>query len=174
VAQLYLLTGAGTLFALALLFAGQASALIGTLAGQVVADGFVRWAAPPVIRRLATRAVALVPGMIVAAVRGRAGVDQLLVASQVVLAGCLPFVCLPLLLLTSSPQVMSVRKERVEAQEDETKVEGDMSRIETEGAEEIVNFANGKLSQAFGWIVWVVLVVANVYVLVELGRGEGG
>jgi metal iron transporter len=111
----------------------------------------VRWSAPPVLRRLLTRAVALVPGMVVAAVQGPRGVDALLVASQVVLAGCLPFVCLPLLLLTSSKEVMSVR---------DGKADG-----------EVVSFANGYVAQAFGWVCLAVLVVANVYVLVQIGRG---
>jgi metal iron transporter len=154
--------GAGTLFAVSLLFAGQSAALIGTLAGQVVADGFVQWSAPPVLRRLIARAVSLVPGMVVAAVKGRDGVDALLVASQVVLAFVLPFVTLPLLLLTSSKEVMSVKKE-VHA----GGVVGEEGNVG-----EMISFANGRISQAFGWIVWVVLVVANVYVLVELGRGE--
>jgi metal iron transporter len=187
--------GAATLFAVALLFSGQSSALIGTLAGQVVADGFVRWNAPPVVRRILTRSVALIPGMIVAAVQGKDGIDALLVASQVVLAGVLPFVTLPLLILTSDKGVMSVRRSSLEERE-RARDEGEVTRVEREldqqdtdekagatapdaGAaevddEEMVSFANGKIVQAFGYISWLLLVIANIYVLVELGQGKGG
>jgi metal iron transporter len=128
----------------------------------------VRWSAPPVLRRILTRTVALVPGMVVAAVQGQRGVDGLLVASQVVLAFCLPFVCLPLLVLTSSKEVMSVRKEHRELVEEQSR---EVHRS-TQGQDEMVNFANGVVSQAFGWLFLLVLIVANVYVLVELARGK--
>jgi Mn2+/Fe2+ NRAMP family transporter len=128
----------------------------------------VRWSAPPVLRRILTRTVALVPGMVVAAVQGQRGVDGLLVASQVVLAFCLPFVCLPLLVLTSRKEVMSVRKEHRELVEEQSR---EVHRS-TQGQDEMVNFANGVVSQAFGWLFLLVLIVANVYVLVELARGK--
>jgi metal iron transporter len=121
-----------------------------------------------VLRRILTRTVALVPGMVVAAVQGQRGVDGLLVASQVVLAFCLPFVCLPLLVLTSSKEVMSVRKEHRELVEEQSR---EVDRP-TQGQDEMVNFANGVVSQAFGWLFLLVLIVANVYVLVELARGK--
>ena len=74
------------------------------------------------MRRLLTRCLGLVPALVVAAAVGRAGIDALLVASQVTLSIVLPFIVFPLLLLTSSKTVMSVKKplERSSAQGSET------------------------------------------------------
>ncbi|KAF7791103.1 hypothetical protein EIP86_002064 [Pleurotus ostreatoroseus] len=102
--------GAATLFALALLASGQSSSVIATVAGQTVSEGFLRWRVSPILRRLLTRALGLVPALAVAIAAGRGGVDALLVASQVALSIVLPFVVFPLLWLTGDRGVMSVRK----------------------------------------------------------------
>jgi metal iron transporter len=173
---------AAALFAVALLLAGQSSALIATAAGQVVAEGLVRLRLGPAARRLSTRALAIVPALVIACARGRAGINDLLVVSQVVLAVVLPFVTLPLLLLTSSKRVMSVRRELAPAEPaehqpvvgpGEAKVEHDSPAAAAE-AHELVSYANGRIVQTIGWVFWVGLVLANVYVLVELGLGQGG
>lgn len=95
------------LFAIALLTAGQSSSITVTLAGQIISEGFIHWRLTPFMRRLITRAIAVIPAMAVAAVAGRAGLDRMLVASQVALSMALPFVSLPLLLLTGSSRRMS-------------------------------------------------------------------
>jgi len=100
---------AATLFALALLAAGQSSSIVATLAGQVISEGFIRWKVSPVLRRLLTRSLGLIPSVIIAAALGRAGVSALLVISQVVLSIVLPFVVFPLLWLCSSKDIMSVK-----------------------------------------------------------------
>ena len=97
---------AGVLFAVALLASGQSSTITGTLAGQVVMEGFVRLRFSPALRRLVTRVLAIVPAVAVIAVRGGGGVNDLLVLSQVVLALQLPFAMFPLLHLTSRSEVM--------------------------------------------------------------------
>ncbi|EEB93577.1 hypothetical protein MPER_07741, partial [Moniliophthora perniciosa FA553] len=79
------LQGAATLFAIALLAAGQSSSIIATVAGQAVSEGFLQWRVSPVIRRLLTRLLAVIPSMVVAIAIGRKGIDTLLVLSQVVL-----------------------------------------------------------------------------------------
>ncbi|KAH9929791.1 natural resistance-associated macrophage protein-domain-containing protein [Fomitopsis serialis] len=100
---------AATLFALALLAAGQSSSIVATLAGQVISEGFIRWKVSPVLRRLLTRSLGLIPSVIIAAALGKAGVSALLVISQVVLSIVLPFIVFPLLYLCSSKEIMSVK-----------------------------------------------------------------
>ena len=94
---------ASMLFAVALLASGQSSTITGTLAGQVVMEGFLHWRIRPWMRRMVTRALAIVPAVIVIGLRGEAGsVTDLLILSQVVLALQLPFAMVPLLHFTSS------------------------------------------------------------------------
>src|SRR6185295_3932720 len=75
---------ASTLFALALLASGQNSTLTGTLAGQIVMEGFLQIRLRPWLRRLITRAIAIIPAVIVTVMYGESGTAKLLVLSQVV------------------------------------------------------------------------------------------
>ena len=93
---------ASTLFAIALLASGQSSTITGTLAGQVVMEGFMRWRLKPWVRRLITRSLAILPAVFVIGLRGESSVTDLLTLSQVVLALQLPFAMFPLLQFTSS------------------------------------------------------------------------
>jgi manganese transport protein len=97
---------ASTLFAVALLASGQSSTITGTLAGQVVMEGFLRWRVRPWVRRLITRLLAILPAIIVIGLRGDSSVTDLLTLSQVVLALQLPFAMFPLLHFTSSRRRM--------------------------------------------------------------------
>ncbi len=97
---------ASTLFAVALLAAGQNSTLTGTLAGQIVMEGFLNIRLRPWMRRLLTRLVAIVPAVIVAAIYGEKGVGSLLVLSQVILSLQLSFAVVPLVLFTSDKAKM--------------------------------------------------------------------
>jgi manganese transport protein len=92
---------ASTLFAIALLASGQNSTLTGTLAGQVVMEGFLHLRLHPVLRRLITRLVAIVPAIIVTALMGETGVAQLIILSQVILSLQLSFAVIPLVMFTS-------------------------------------------------------------------------
>jgi manganese transport protein len=92
---------ASVLFALALLASGQNSTLTGTLAGQIVMEGFLNIRMRPWLRRLVTRALAIVPAVICTALYGESGTAKLLVFSQVVLSLQLPFAVVPLVLFTS-------------------------------------------------------------------------
>jgi len=98
---------ASTLFAVALLAAGQSSTITGTLAGQVVMEGFMRWRIRPWLRRLITRLVAILPAVFIIGLRGDGSVTDLLILSQVVLALQLPFAMFPLLYFTSSRRRMA-------------------------------------------------------------------
>ena len=97
---------ASTLFAVALLASGQSSTITGTLAGQVVMEGFMHWRIQPWVRRLITRTLAIVPAVLIIGVRGDSSVTDLLVLSQVVLALQLPFAMFPLLHFTTSRKIM--------------------------------------------------------------------
>ena len=93
--------GASTMFALALLASGQNSTLTGTLAGQIVMEGFLNIRLRPWVRRLITRAIAIVPAAIVAVMYGASGTARLLVLSQVILSMQLSFAVFPLVRFTS-------------------------------------------------------------------------
>ncbi len=99
-------TMASTLFAVALLASGQSSTITGTLAGQVIMEGFMHWRIQPWVRRLITRSLAILPAVFVIGVRGNSSVTDLLTLSQVVLALQLPFAMFPLLQFTSSGKRM--------------------------------------------------------------------
>ena len=93
--------GASVVFALALLASGQNSTLTGTLAGQIVMEGFLNIRLRPWLRRLITRAVAIVPAIVVAIMFGESGTAKLLVFSQVILSMQLSFAVFPLIAFTS-------------------------------------------------------------------------
>jgi manganese transport protein len=97
---------ASTLFAVALLASGQSSTITGTLAGQVVMEGFLHWRIKPWVRRLATRLIAILPAVLIIGLKGADHVTDLLVLSQVVLALQLPFAMFPLLHFTGSRRRM--------------------------------------------------------------------
>ena len=101
---------ASTLFAVALLASGQSSTITGTLAGQVVMEGFMHWRIQPWVRRLITRALAILPAVLIIGLRGDNSVTDLLTLSQVVLALQLPFAMFPLLHFTSSHRRMGTWK----------------------------------------------------------------
>jgi manganese transport protein len=99
-------TGASTLFAIALLASGQNSSITGTLAGQVVMEGFIHLKLSPWLRRLITRSLAIIPTIIVVAVTGEQGTEKLLILSQVILSLQLSFAVVPLVMFTNSRKKM--------------------------------------------------------------------
>src|SRR4030095_7019032 len=92
---------ASTLFALALLASGQNSTLTGTLAGQIVMEGFLQIRLRPWLRRLITRGIAILPAVVVAIIYGESGTARLLILSQVILSIQLSFAVFPLVRFTS-------------------------------------------------------------------------
>ncbi len=102
----FLGASAPILFGIALLCAGQSSTLTGTLAGQIVMEGYLHLRIAPWLRRLVTRLVALVPAVVVIALSGEGSTQQLLVASQVVLSLQLSFAVIPLIHFTSDRRNM--------------------------------------------------------------------
>ena len=125
--------------------------------------------------------------MAVAIAAGRGGVDMLLVASQVALSIVLPFIVFPLLYLTGSREIMSVKRTLAPPADDaddkvgEAPAASDAASVATaesvgvrdvEGAVETVDYSNPKVVAAFGWLLWIVVVAANVYTIVTLGLGQ--
>jgi manganese transport protein len=99
-------TLASVLFAVALLCSGQNATLTGTLAGQIVMEGFINLRLRPWLRRLITRLIAIVPAIVVIALYGERGTGPLIILSQVVLSLQLPFAVFPLVMFTSDPAKM--------------------------------------------------------------------
>ncbi len=101
--------------------------------------------------------------MVVAIAAGRKGVDDLLVISQVVLSIVLPFITFPLIFLTSSKSIMSVRQPT----EHRDRTVGS----DAEGGETTVDFSSGILTTIVGAVIWLVVMSANMYVIVSLAMG---
>ncbi len=97
---------ASTLFAIALIASGQSSTVTGTLAGQIVMEGYLRLRINPIMRRLITRLIAIIPAIIVIAIFGEGEVDSLLIFSQVVLSLQLGFAVIPLIHFVSDKKTM--------------------------------------------------------------------
>ena len=99
-------TWASTIFAIALLASGQNSSITGTLAGQVVMEGFIHIRVSPWLRRLITRSLAIIPTIIVVALMGEEGTEKLLILSQVILSLQLSFAVIPLVMFTGDRKKM--------------------------------------------------------------------
>lgn len=97
---------ASILFALALLASGQNATITGTMAGQIIMEGFINFKIKPWLRRLITRLMAIIPAIIFIAFYGTKGVTTLLILSQVVLSIQLSFAIFPLIMFTSSKKIM--------------------------------------------------------------------
>lgn len=143
----------------------------------------------PFLRRILTRLLGLVPAMAVAIIVGKPGIDNLLVISQVVLSIVLPFVAFPLIWLTSSQVVMRVRKpqalvqvemagresaeEVVDAAKVTSTVEKEHEVVPTSTEkewveEEMVDYSNGWVLMCLSYAVWLIVLVANGYLIVTL------
>ena len=132
-------TAASILFGLALLCAGQSSTLTGTMAGQIVMEGFLRFRMQPWLRRAVTRLLAIVPAALTIYFAGEQGTYKLLILSQVILSLQLPFAVIPLVHLTNSRQRMGA-------------------------------FANGPWLRMAAWFSTAVILVLNVWLLIENAR----
>ena len=125
---------AGIFFAVALLASGQNATLTGTLAGQIVMEGFLNIQLKPWLRRLVTRLIAVVPAFIVTLFYGEKGTGELLVLSQVILSLQLSFAVVPLVIFTNDKSKMGI-------------------------------FANGWLLKTTAWVVTVIIIGLNGYLL---------
>ncbi|TVY21663.1 Manganese transporter SMF1 [Lachnellula arida] len=162
----------GTMFALALLFSGVTAGIVATMAGQLVAEGALEWRLRPIYRRLLTRSVAIVPGIIVAAACGRSGMAAALNGCNVVLSVSLIFLVLPLIWYTSFDKYMMVETGVGESVVTvETLGSNDVERVGQRG--QVVSLANSWLTLIVGWILWFLIAAMNVATLTFLGLGIG-
>ncbi|KAL2886733.1 Manganese transporter SMF1 [Ceratocystis lukuohia] len=155
-------SGAGTLFALALLLSGISAGIVCTIAGQMVSEGALNWRCAPWLRRLITRSISVTPSIVIAAAVGRDGLNSALNASQVALSIILPFVTAPLVYFTCCNKfMMVVPGARV-------RVRGDENGVRADGC---VSMANEWYTAALASIIWVFIAVLNVANIVLMAKG---
>ncbi|SZF05065.1 unnamed protein product [Blumeria hordei] len=168
-----LLTGelssaAGTIFALALLISGGSAAIICTVAGEIVSKGAINWKMEPWVRRLLTRSISVVPTLVIAASGNKGALDDVLMASQVILCMILPFTTAPLIFFTCLDRYMTVRSRRSSQESD--KCDGsdlDPSKWNKKTREKSTIpvdqiMGNNWLTTIIAITIWLVIVTMNV------------
>ncbi|KAJ3096248.1 hypothetical protein HDU97_006081 [Phlyctochytrium planicorne] len=171
----YLGRAAGIVFAVALLLAGQSSTMTGTIAGQIVMEGFLggpkgiarKWKIPAWSRRLFTRVVAIIPAMIVALVGGETGVGRLLVGSQVVLSLQLPFAIWPLVIFTSSRLTMTVQVDEVQGAP-ATTTWAKFCRIFSRRGGDVRCYVNGWILTVIAYLIAAVITIFNIILILQV------
>lgn len=170
---------AGTLFMVALLFSGQSAGIVCTIAGQIVSEGHLNWTITPWKRRIATRAISIVPCLAISLSIGKSGLDDALNGSQVVLSILLPFLTAPLIYFTCKKSIM-----RVEVSDCDDIQLDNIDHVTERAAEEdnddgqvtekkYVDMANSWLTTGVAFAVWLFISVLNVYMIVKLGLNHG-
>ncbi|AMD18618.1 HBL284Cp [Eremothecium sinecaudum] len=159
---------AGTVFMLALLFSGQSSGVVCTIAGQIVCEGHINWSITPWKRRLITRGIAIVPTLVIASCLGKTALGTALTASQVVLSFILPIVTAPLIYFTSRKSIMQVEADP-KNHRDGHEVENNM---DNENNQEYINMSNNWFITAVAIVFWIFIAVLNIFTIVELFQGR--
>jgi len=157
------------MFALSLLFSGISAGIVATMAGQMIAEGAINWRIRPFYRRLLTRSIAIVPGIVVAAAEGRQGLAAALNGCNVVLSVALIFLTFPLIWYTSFSKYMMVE---TGLQESVVTASGDVERSEIGPSS--VSMSNGWVMTVVGWLIWMLITAMNVASLAFLALGIGG
>ncbi|KAI8817981.1 natural resistance-associated macrophage protein-domain-containing protein [Fimicolochytrium jonesii] len=162
---------AGTLFAVALLFAGQSSTITGTMAGQIVMEGFLGsdFRMKPWLRRLVTRVLAIAPSLLAAVFKGDEGVNSLLVFSQVVLSIQLPFAVWPLVYFTSRQKIMTITCKTDPDSTTPTPTETAPLLPQTQTS--TVSFANSTITTVVAGIIATLISAFNVVLVVQVVAG---
>lgn len=185
-------SGAGTVFALALLLSGLSAGIVCTMAGQMVSEGMLNWSIRPWLRRLITRSVSIIPSIVIAGAVGREGLNKTLTASQVVLSVILPFVSAPLVYFTCRNRYMTVPVERMH-DADADAMEHCQQQLPSQTVTETqtqtqtpdlagddnagrsingVKMGNNFIVSIFAVIIWLIIAVMNVALLVLVGMGK--
>jgi metal iron transporter len=166
---------AGTLFMVALLFSGQSAGIVCTIAGQIVSEGHLHWNIKPWKRRIATRAISIIPCLAISLSIGKTGLSDALNGSQVVLSILLPFLTAPLIYFTCKKSIMKVEVMNTDALE-MAEMNEDTNADEVSAGDEIVQNDKTYLDMSNNWItttiaalVWLFISVLNVYMIVKLG-----
>lgn len=177
-------TSAAVLFAFALLCAGQSSTITGTLAGQYVMVGFLgdSFRIAPWLRRLITRSLAIIPALVIVSLFGDAGLNKLLVFSQVILSLQLPFAVWPLVHFTSRKDVMTVRIAKATPNISEpslqdqdpdfpaTRLQPVASTIQIEDQVEEVSYQSPLHFTIVMVMVALIITSFNIVLLIEIGQ----
>ena len=164
----------GTIFALGLLFSGISAGVVATMAGQLVCEGAMNWRMSPFLRRLLTRSIAIIPGVIIASIEGRSGLATALNRCDVVRSIALIFLTFPLVWYTSMNKYMQVRID--DREEPVGVVDGVLSHNTRELGDDTsrtVSLANNRATTIGAWIIWFIIACINVVTLVFLGLGGG-
>ncbi|RIB07438.1 NRAMP family, partial [Gigaspora rosea] len=171
----YLGKAAATIFAIALLIAGQSATITATMAGQVVMEGFCEWKLKPWVRRLITRGFAVIPAMIIAIVRGRNGLNDLLVASQVALSIQLPFAVIPMVWFTSKKKFMQVNTRDLEERTPDSSVSNEIYAPKLydnhDKNNDILDFTNSIPLTIISVIVSIVILGLDMYLVITTIKG---
>ncbi|ORX99339.1 natural resistance-associated macrophage protein [Basidiobolus meristosporus CBS 931.73] len=168
---------AGVAFALALLLSGQSSTITGTMAGQIIMEGFLGLTMRPWLRRIITRGLAIVPAMAVAVLFGSKGMNQVLIGSQVILSLQLPFAVIPLVMFTSSKRVMRVPYIEKNEEFEITTINSEEPSASTAFDHEQMfdasekHFASNLFMKVVTWLIALIIVGLNGFLLLETARG---
>ncbi|QPG74331.1 hypothetical protein FOA43_001658 [Brettanomyces nanus] len=191
---------AGLIFAVAMLFSSIAAGVICTMSGMMVAEGGMHWEMNPLVRRLITRTIAIIPCIFMVLFMGRSGIAMILNLSQVILSLILPFCSAPLLYFTANPKIMRVRVQDVSIQDGdaEPNVENPtntpnspnapqpLPQIEEEdtplltrtkskdhrGPIKYHDFTNSPIMNFLGITTWLTISFMNIYLIVQYLHGE--
>lgn len=164
---------AGTIFMLALLLSGQSAGIVCTMAGQIVCEGHIHWKMKPWQRRLITRAISLIPCLVISISLGKEALSKALNASQVVLSIVLPFLVAPLIYFTCNKKIMQTEVTVNDMDECEDAISENGTELENGQTTKVINMANNWFVTIISFVVWIFLSVLNIYAIVQLGITHG-
>jgi len=144
------------------------------MAGQIVCEGAMNWRLSPFLRRLLTRALSIVPGVIIAAIVGRPGLAAALNGCDVVRSTSLMFLVFPLVWYTSMRKYMQVEIDDGDEQEvgqGVTDQGTDRLAEESGGGTRTESYLNWRIIIFVSWVIWLAIACINVANLVFLGYG---
>lgn len=174
----YISDQAGLIFALAMFFSSIAAGVICTMSGMMIAEGSINWTISPLLRRLITRTISILPCLAMAVFSGREGIATILNMSQVVLSLLLPAVTAPLLYFTSNKKIMSVTVR----QDESHMVTHKHKKIIANNNEHTslvhtdhfatIDFSNNNWMNIAGFLAWGITGFLNIYLIFQWFRGE--
>ncbi|ABN67611.2 manganese transporter [Scheffersomyces stipitis CBS 6054] len=153
----------GTIFMLALLFSGQSAGIVCTIAGQIVSEGHINWTVKPWMRRLITRAISIIPCLIISLCIGRNGLSTALNVSQIVISILLPPLTAPLIYFTCKKTIMKVELP------EEMNTEGIKGIVEDKDTKKRYKYlGNNWITAVIAVLIWLFISVLNVYAIVDM------
>lgn len=171
----HLSPSAGKVFALALLFSGQLAGIVVTLSGQMISEGFLSWSILPVVRRLVTRLLAVLPCLLLTSLAGRRGLANVLNVLQVALSLLLPFVSAPLVWFVCRRDIMHVSVSGSSNGSSSYASPGDDSEIElplwnSEGlpGQTTHDMTSSLFVRVTAVAIWLVITFLNIYLIFDM------